>query len=312
MKRVFSSNAKTVAKWAERSQDYGRNSRGNIFFEGDMIYSYGRHYPIARFYRNFVLVNSRTYSVTTQQHKRLVYYAVRQDYNITLIPDIDNIDNPLNLQYLKSEYKKFYKLTLRSKRFGRYYYESYIEALNSYRRFCNLLYNKNIPLISGRSDILNELEQRQKDFEADREKRTIDNVLMPKPIFKKIEKKTLKPIDIFKERNAQRRSVLLKIYTYERLLKDSNAKLIHKDGDYELLLVPTPKTKQVTNRFWENGEMKIRTIKLPEDIMLLKVKCPSTGVYYVLRVPPTMTRCKEALAWTFDMTELEYKLEMET
>jgi hypothetical protein len=79
-----------------------------------------------------------------------------------------------------------------------------------------------------------------------------------------------------------------------------------------LLLINTPKTGKIIRGEWINGNVKNREIQLPEDIMLLKVKCPSTGAYYVLRVPPTMERCQQALAWTFDMPEKAYKLEMET
>ena len=34
--------------------------------------------------------------------------------------------------------------------------------------------------------------------------------------------------------------------------------------------------------------------------------------YYILRVPPTVTTCREAVAWTFGMTADEYDPERET
>lgn len=39
----------TVAHlWAHQTQDHARNKLGNFYFDGATIYSYGRHFPIAR------------------------------------------------------------------------------------------------------------------------------------------------------------------------------------------------------------------------------------------------------------------------
>ena len=35
-----------------------------------------------------------------------------------------------------------------------------------------------------------------------------------------------------------------------------------------------------------------------EDIVCVQVKCPSTAKDYLLRVPPEMQTCQEAVAWT--------------
>jgi hypothetical protein len=49
-----------------------------------------------------------------------------------------------------------------------------------------------------------------------------------------------------------------------------------------------------------------------EPIMLVKVKDPSTGLIHLLRVPPTMRTCREAITWTFGMTGEEYNPIVET
>lgn len=36
-----------------------------------------------------------------------------------------------------------------------------------------------------------------------------------------------------------------------------------------------------------------------EPIMLVKVRDPSTGRFHILRVPPSMRTCRQAIAWTF-------------
>jgi hypothetical protein len=34
--------------WAHQLQSHARNKRGNFYFQGDTIYSYGSHFPIAK------------------------------------------------------------------------------------------------------------------------------------------------------------------------------------------------------------------------------------------------------------------------
>jgi len=97
------------------------------------------------------------------------------------------------------------------------------------------------------------------------------------------------PVDmITKEQNASTRRAYLRLLGYGSFLQKLGGVSIHKDGDYELIKVNIPANFQ--------------------PMLLLKVLCPSTGVYYTLRVPPTMKECKEAVAWTFGMTAEEYKL----
>jgi hypothetical protein len=66
--------------WAHRAQDSARNG-GNFYFEGDTIYSYGPHFPIARHVtrkgRSVVLFTTRDYSITTSGHKCIVEGACR-------------------------------------------------------------------------------------------------------------------------------------------------------------------------------------------------------------------------------------------
>lgn len=67
--------------WAQREQDSARTASHNMYFEGDTIYSYGRHFPIARWITNkagqrAVLFTTRDYSVTTSGHKSDVRVAL--------------------------------------------------------------------------------------------------------------------------------------------------------------------------------------------------------------------------------------------
>ena len=66
--------------WAHQSQDSARNPCRNFYFDGDTIYSYGSHFPIARHVETkrgrAVLFTTRNYSVTTSGHKSTVRCAI--------------------------------------------------------------------------------------------------------------------------------------------------------------------------------------------------------------------------------------------
>lgn len=80
MKKVFSSHAELAHVWAGQKQENGRSSSGNMFFEGPSIYSYGRHFEIARWYGKgpgaVVLFNSASYSNSTCKHQNHTARAI--------------------------------------------------------------------------------------------------------------------------------------------------------------------------------------------------------------------------------------------
>ena len=101
---------------------------------------------------------------------------------------------------------------------------------------------------------------------------------------------------IHQEANAEIRRVLLERYGYERFLADSGAQVLHAD-DYGTLY---------------------RT-EFPDDEPLVCVsvvnstpEADGSSKQYVLRVPPTITSAREAVAWSFQMTAQEYAPEAET
>jgi hypothetical protein len=70
MRKVFSNSSDVIHKFVERSQNEGRSA--NCYFEGDKIYSYGRHYLLGEFVNNgkedAIVINDRGYSSTTGKH----------------------------------------------------------------------------------------------------------------------------------------------------------------------------------------------------------------------------------------------------
>ena len=68
-------NNKQVAHlWAHQSKPSASGS--HFFFQGDTIYSYGGHFPIARLYKGVVLFTTQGYSSTTAHHKSIASSAV--------------------------------------------------------------------------------------------------------------------------------------------------------------------------------------------------------------------------------------------
>jgi hypothetical protein len=86
---------------------------------------------------------------------------------------------------------------------------------------------------------------------------------------------------IVTERNQELRRVLLERMGLERFVQLSHAQVLDRDED------PGGLRQLLRIRFEDE-----------EDIVCVVVHCPSTGHRYVLRVPPHMRSCREAIAWT--------------
>lgn len=93
MKTVYA-NHEIPHLWAHAAQTAGRirNAGGNLFAEGDTIYSYGYHFPIARRVEMpagggvVFLFTTHYYSVTTAKHVSAAHGAV---WNLGRVIDID-------------------------------------------------------------------------------------------------------------------------------------------------------------------------------------------------------------------------------
>jgi hypothetical protein len=92
---------------------------------------------------------------------------------------------------------------------------------------------------------------------------------------------TLSTAEILGERNAELRRVMIERFGYERLLAETQAVELDRDSD-------------------PGGERRLLRIPLEgdEDIVCVAVQCPSTGHKFILRVPPNMQNCRQAIAWT--------------
>lgn len=82
--------------WAHQT---GKHRKGfNMFYEGETIYSYGYHFPIARLVehkgRTIVLFNGASYSHSTSKHKGYVRGAIPHALEVFTVDDLSRYDLP--------------------------------------------------------------------------------------------------------------------------------------------------------------------------------------------------------------------------
>ncbi len=86
--------------------------------------------------------------------------------------------------------------------------------------------------------------------------------------------------EIFAQRNAEVRRVMLERVGWERFLNEAKPKVRDRDHD-------------------PGGDRHLLHVSLPdrEEILVLCITCPSTGRRYFIRIPPRLTTCHQAAAW---------------
>ncbi|MFX1315952.1 MAG: DUF6745 domain-containing protein [Promethearchaeota archaeon] len=143
-------------------------------------------------------------------------------------------------------------------------------------------------------DKLGDHEANWQNFFRKSKKRWKDNSILKKLqdylLFLKGDNLTAR--EVLSCRNVEIRSLLLNQFGHERLISELKGNIIHQDGDSQLI----------------NLDLGTFT----EPIRVVKVRDSSTKNYYILRVPPSVKTCKEAIAWTFGLEEDEYNLIKET
>lgn len=76
--------------WAQQSEDSGKNGGDSFYFTGATIYSYGSHFPIAKFVKsNVVLFTIDTYGNTTSRHISYVSRAIPSYCKVFNVPNMD-------------------------------------------------------------------------------------------------------------------------------------------------------------------------------------------------------------------------------
>lgn len=124
MRTVLRNHDEVCHVWAQQKQSQGKS--GNIFFDGVSIYSYGRHFEMARFVdAETVFITVRRYSVSTAKHLGLVHRAVTHK-TVFCVPSFT--DHRENLVYLIDQAKDSYDEAKRARKYA----ESCIDRAKCY------------------------------------------------------------------------------------------------------------------------------------------------------------------------------------
>lgn len=110
MKTVFS-NQELFHIYASGTQSHGRSSNGNVYFEGGVLYSYGKHFPIALEYGDKYLFTNDSYSMTTSKHVSQARRALRHRDCIEL-PALRVVQELLWIKKRAKQGDKYYKQDL--------------------------------------------------------------------------------------------------------------------------------------------------------------------------------------------------------
>jgi len=115
-----------VAKMFAHGETEGKSR--HMFIDGDTIYSYGSHFPIAKKLNNdIILFNTSGYSSTTRHHKSLVFSALSAVYGtIIQLPDCDTQNAQMQME-MNTERIAVFKKKLKNARTMHSYYESGIK-----------------------------------------------------------------------------------------------------------------------------------------------------------------------------------------
>jgi hypothetical protein len=107
---------------------------------------------------------------------------------------------------------------------------------------------------------------------------------------------TLTAADVAKESNQEVRRIMIERMGYQKYLRESGATLAHSDQRGKLW-----KAKR-------EGDTDLAMV----EVLNSTPEPDGTTKTYFLRVPPTITRASEGIAWTFNMSAVEYSPQVET
>ena len=152
MKTVFT-NEQCAHVWAQQKQESGRTNNGNMYFEGNTIYSYGRHYPIARFVENkgreAVLFNSTDSSMTTKtKHKNAVNRALI-GHDVIYVPNLSPSFERENVEYFKQAFEDSLISMARARKNADMHYNQAVRLNSQLNTYLKLFGRKPIDMLKG-------------------------------------------------------------------------------------------------------------------------------------------------------------------
>lgn len=145
MKTVFN-NSEVCHIFARQTQDAGQNQGRSIFFDGNTIFSYGRHFPMVSIPENLrtdvkiAFITNRSYSNTTAKHLSNVRRAISH-FQTVYCYNPQNAVNDIhgeNIRYFREDILQCAKLEIRARKKSRAIYNTVRAALSlqNYVSYC--------------------------------------------------------------------------------------------------------------------------------------------------------------------------------
>jgi hypothetical protein len=136
------SNSELAHLWANKVQAEGSGS--NMYFEGDTIYSYGRHFPIARHYKDSVVFTTASYSNTTAKHMSHVRNACRH-LPVVFVHDI-NANVERNAEAAEGAVVGLLKKASTARRNANHYVAQAFSIVDNLKDYHELLNGETVPM----------------------------------------------------------------------------------------------------------------------------------------------------------------------
>tara|TARA_Y100000296_G_scaffold63853_1_gene74474 strand:+ start:152 stop:1024 length:873 start_codon:yes stop_codon:yes gene_type:complete len=144
MKNVLKNHNEVAHFWANKVQPSGKAC--NMFFDSDIIYSYGYHFPMAKHINNnLILFTSKGYSISTSKHLGITRSAIPSEIEVLTVPDIEvyndrsNKDLHIdNIKYFINEIKENFGKSHRARKYKSHYLGTGLSKINSMKRYLEL------------------------------------------------------------------------------------------------------------------------------------------------------------------------------
>ena len=142
MRTVLKNHSEVSHYWANKIQPQGKAC--NMFFEGDIIYSYGYHFPMAKHINdNLILFTSKGYSVSTSKHLGITRSAIPSEIEVLTVPEVDIRNNTLtshidNIEYFINEIKTNFGKSERARKYKEMYLRNGLANINNMKRYLEL------------------------------------------------------------------------------------------------------------------------------------------------------------------------------
>lgn len=129
---------------AWRDQTGKTRDAGSVFYRGEVIYSYGRHFPMARLVRSpggvVIFVTTKGYSGSTSAHLGIVREAVKAMERFD-VPDVmaqDDIAHAANFRAMLADTQALIEQADRARTLGDHYRRKAEEKRRSAYRYAHL------------------------------------------------------------------------------------------------------------------------------------------------------------------------------